>query len=1466
LSAEATKISPGRQALRTVGRGVRFLGRGLGYLVEFVYKAITRSALYLVTSYLLTYFALNSDAGRADVMNILTQSLPGDFSAQSLQWGPFPHELTLLDVVIRDPVGDPTIIAPRASVLVDWDQTRQWLLRKVYVDQTGTEVLFSHATVENPRVRIDVERDGWTGISTSFSDRTAPDDADGVPTLVRLDECRVENATITVGVSGVDVNAAGVDVPSASVHIYDGRVRVVADLVRSSSGFVQVDGAGPAEGPLWLPWREMQSHEVIWDDGKLDVGRGRLRVSETTVSLTGSLDTRGKTSVDLVANLDVPAGDPLVAAWSEDLDFGGAVTFEAHGPVAWPQLVGNIEATRLRVGSLEVAPLAFNVTLSTDPFRRSAKISPLHTSIFGGDISFERVEYRPGGNGREDGMFLLDVGLYDVHPSFLHNWGFLDGQPPPEFDGTAVGRLSSRLTFRRNSAGDAGLAVDGDIDLAYEWDEPSGLLPAHTEVVGRVHGIFMPEEQRITTDGVRVSGSSEQLNLEGQFDVKNETFDLAANVSIGLREFLGRLGIEGWSGQAALGDARITGTLSDPWVKGRASLSKGNIAGLGIERFEAMAMLDRGLLSLQSARAKTSRGAIKADVNLRLWDPDIWSLSSQLPLTIKNAEIRGLSVADLGIDGIRGTATVNSPRFELQLGRPGYQPAGRLGMTVSGLRFGEESFKTFNATVLAANDKITIPTVTAVSDGDARFSGSGSWDQARNRVQLALNAERVDLTRLMALEGVPLRGVVDVRDLSLTGSPQKWGVKGRIRFKDFGYAGIYLGDADIGFSRARGGGRVRLTSNSFFPKMDLKRGELKLGKNGLPRSLVAQVGAAGVDVLALLPALNDSLDRATISQGDVLVELPLASSRPFRLVADLPHDALQVRTADDAPMISNTGPMWASLLGDTVKIDRFVVTARGQKLATCGKIKLSGALDIDVAGNIELNQVTGLKRVVSDLEGSLSTGTGQLTDKDPFEGSCLRLAIQDETREELGSPTGFVRIENALEAPTLQGAVNFSNVRMIPRGLGREIAVDSGVVELRASKGLKGSQEIEFSNQNPLRGSIDEGAFQISGRAKLPPVLVRNRIEHWLPDAGYIDITGTDLYWAKPKVYRVVLDPQLRLRFRNLWQPDEAEITGLSADELRNRSEAELAISGKVSVPEGTYFESFTLLARSIGSVLQRREIDGPTTSITKSIPVLQRLQFDNVEVRGENLVVQSDFGVGKTDLDTRFKLNVRGTLDQPRLHGFLDVSDGTLTYTVFRRMFEVTRGRLDFDGEPGRPKLDILAETSIEAPRAGAGRQDDEFEDYAVQVAVTGRIPDYKLTLSSKPTLPEIDIQYLILLGKTKQQLADEGFGQSSLELVSADIGSLVSQWIEAPFLDEVRVQPTVGGGGRIEAILRLGRSIRIGLVGRQEGGVTSYDARFRQKIRDNILLEAIRRGRGEDNRERQRYEVQLKYTIPVD
>ena len=53
----------------------RIAFRTVLYLLALAYNAVTRSALYLVSGYLLTYFTLNADAGRAEVMDLLSSGL-----------------------------------------------------------------------------------------------------------------------------------------------------------------------------------------------------------------------------------------------------------------------------------------------------------------------------------------------------------------------------------------------------------------------------------------------------------------------------------------------------------------------------------------------------------------------------------------------------------------------------------------------------------------------------------------------------------------------------------------------------------------------------------------------------------------------------------------------------------------------------------------------------------------------------------------------------------------------------------------------------------------------------------------------------------------------------------------------------------------------------------------------------------------------------------------------------------------------------------------------------------------------------------------------------------------------------------------------------------------------------------------------------------------------------------------------
>ena len=72
-------------ALRALGG---FLWKLVKATVNAIYKTITRTALYLATAWLVIYFGLNSTFFNDELMTLLGDVLPGQFSAEALQWGP----------------------------------------------------------------------------------------------------------------------------------------------------------------------------------------------------------------------------------------------------------------------------------------------------------------------------------------------------------------------------------------------------------------------------------------------------------------------------------------------------------------------------------------------------------------------------------------------------------------------------------------------------------------------------------------------------------------------------------------------------------------------------------------------------------------------------------------------------------------------------------------------------------------------------------------------------------------------------------------------------------------------------------------------------------------------------------------------------------------------------------------------------------------------------------------------------------------------------------------------------------------------------------------------------------------------------------------------------------------------------------------------------------------------------------
>ncbi|MFT5432977.1 MAG: hypothetical protein ACI9OJ_003682 [Myxococcota bacterium] len=1465
--------------LRLLGGTLRLIWALISALVNAVYKILTRTALYLATAYLVVYFSLNADAVRAELMALLSNEVPGRMDCATLQWGPFPEDITIIDADIRDPVGTPVIRVEVVDTSIDLVKMQGWVLRKMLGQADRFELYISRAHTVGADVIVERDEEGWLGIEAAFDDVSKPNRSPGRAALIEIHNAVVKNGRFRLveSSSGVRIDARGLDVIDGEVLIDDGMSWIRVPQLLSAAGRLEVDGAGPDGGVLRLPWTNLQSRLPRWLHGELLVGPSLLQASESTIEIAGRLDTRpDRTTIQARATVTIAADEPIIAGFAGDrVQFEGSTEIVATGPLHWPTLTAQVAAKTLTIAGLNLGPIDLELSMRRDPFRRVAELLPFSMDLVDSVVHIDKLAYHPDNDGRAWHSALASVRFDDLLPERLWDFGFLTATLPSPLSGSLNGEAQLEAVALKTALGTLDWTVTATSQLTGNWDGDPSIPLAETWWVGGDARIELADETLVETASLAIVSGPHTAVADGQFNASASTVDVGLATTVDIGVLLERFGITGISGRAHLEKVRITGSAMNPNLRGTLRVSSGSVLDLAVERLTSAVEITDGRLDLRRLTASTQYGKLRTDAQLGLWDGDMTAMSTTMPLTLRRFEATNLNLADLGdperlgLDALKGAdlqgmARVSSRRFEMKLLEDGLAPSGNATVAVDALRIYGEPFTKFSTDVSADGHRIRLRDLNALASGGGSLSGSGWVDPVHKRLDVTADVEELDLATVAAIKrtGLPIRGTVSAH-LEAKGSFREPSIDGSLDLSGFRYDGIDLGSARIDL-HSRGTRSLQLSSRRFFRSLKLTNGTLKLSPGLIPSSLSVDVEIADLDVRRLLPALRKTVDQATVTAGQASVDIDFVGSDPFRLVVDLPDEAAVVRFGDNA-QVTHDGPLWASLVGDIVSVERLVGRWGEQRLAFCGQMELGSTIDLDVAGSIDLHQIPNVRRYVTDLQGRVVThDLDRTTDDDPFEGSCLQLAIDDVTRGRLGGPTGYIRVENALSAPVLTGTLRLDRVRGRPRALGRELAFDSGSLSFVPSAGAAGSQQVEIPEADPLRGSLDEGTFRLTGKAKLPEVPKRNRWEHWLPNKGFVRLQGEDIYWSVPKEYRVTFDPDLQLRFADLWQPEPAERRRLPSDLVASIGEPSLKLTGAVQVPEGAYFRSFTFLAQSLGTALGTRTVDAYSKDLSEVLPLLKETSFD-VEIRGSNFLVKSDFGVGSTDLDTRFALDLRGTFENPRLVGNLEVTDGTITYSVFRRVFDVTTATLDFDGEPGRPKLLVRAETSIEAKKPGLAREGDQYEDYTVSVEVSGRVPDYKIALAAKPSLPEIDVQYLILLGKTKQQLADEGLAGTSIDVISPDLTSLIGGVIEAPFVDNLVLTPTLGGG-RVEAIFRLGQRIRIGVVGRQEGGITTYDTRYRQKILDSLVLEAIRRGPGEGNRDRERYEVQLKYTVPLN
>lgn len=213
---------------------------------------------------------------------------------------------------------------------------------------------------------------------------------------------------------------------------------------------------------------------------------------------------------------------------------------------------------------------------------------------------------------------------------------------------------------------------------------------------------------------------------------------------------------------------------------------------------------------------------------------------------------------------------------------------------------------------------------------------------------------------------------------------------------------------------------------------------------------------------------------------------------------------------------------------------------------------------------------------------------------------------------------------------------------------------------------------------------------------------------------------------------------------------------------------------------------------KSIPKVNIIEDGDNESSSILEKI--LLDITFDannKIFVRGRGL--DAEFGG---------KIAITNTAKRPLFDGTLTAKRGRLD--MFGKRFELDRAKLRFQGEvPPSPYLDILAITNADGVKG--------------QIALTGKVTEPSLGLSSVPSLPEDEILSRILFGADPSKISPFQalqLANSLAELSGKSTGPKIDPLgtlRDTTGLDDLRVDsgedgPTVGAGKYLSDNVYLG------------------------------------------------------------
>jgi hypothetical protein len=744
-----------------------------------------------------------------------------------------------------------------------------------------------------------------------------------------------------------------------------------------------------------------------------------------------------------------------------------------------------------------------------------------------------------------------------------------------------------------------------------------------------------------------------------------------------------------------------------------------------------------------------------------------------------------------------------------------------------GMELFPEPSESLEANLVATSGTIRLNKLLLKMLNGSRVRANGTLDprSMKLKASLSVTPTRLSSLDLVAAAGLPLDAVVGVQ-ADLSGRLTSPDVVAAASIRDLQAAGLTLGDADVALA-GRVGEMLKIASPSFFSGFSLKEGALAF-ENGLPSVLTLGLGFERLDLRTFVRALPETVSVGASGDAILTVDMRGPPNEPFVLSATVPQKQAKacVQLLDWGLCMTNPAPAAFRVTAKGVAIEGLALSGEGQMLTASGSIRFDEGWDVRLQLGIDVAQVPLLSDVLASYSGTVAA-----------EGEGLHF-------------TGD------LASPEIDGALLFADLDLLPRNFGTNILVSQARIGVMGGLAT-GNLVAIIEEDSPILGEMEDGRFRAHGWF---------RLLGFKPRSGMLSLSGQNVYYQVPGQYELVVSPDLELSLEKLDDPDLA----------RSR------LSGSVYVAEGEYSRNFDRLLGSFQSAFDRSQ-ERYSKPLTELFPFLKTLELD-VAVSGGNFAVATRFPFGETELTVNLDLRVAGTLSDLRLYDRMTlVPGGIITYKLVRREFEVTRGTVDFTGDPAAPYLDIEARTSVDyRPQATgsfmtAAQRQQLLQGIPVVIQLVGVYPDLTPSFTS-PDHPEYDtadLQMLLLLGKTRRDLegqsGDSGASPVSINILTDDVAGLVSKLVLAPFVDAVSLGLTNDGGFRAEAATHVGRAMQLTTTVQQGTDQSEYSAGFVFRITDALTLEgAIKsvetKGAQGQQQPYKSYEGKFRYSIPLE